>query len=132
MNQLQGRITQVKVHGNLSLIDIDISGQPFKAILIETPQTQPMLREDQPVQVMFKETEVVIGKLQDHEISLRNRLKCRIENVEEGALLSKLTMSNLAGTIGSVITTNAVKQLELETGKEVWAMIKTNEIMISE
>jgi molybdopterin-binding protein len=41
-------------------------------------------------------------------------------------------MTTSVGIISSIITTNAVKQLELKEGVAVTAMVKTNEILISE
>ena len=66
------------------------------------------------------------------KISLRNKFEGVIENLESNELLSKLKIKTTVGTISSIITTNAVKQLELKVGSEVTAMIKTNEIIISE
>ena len=132
MNQLKGTIIGIKVNGNLSLIDMDVKGETFKAILIETPETLEFLKTGNEINIMFKETEVVIGKKEYHAISLRNRLLCKIESIKMGPLLSKISMSHSAGNIGSIITSNAVESLELVEGEEVWAMIKTNEVTISE
>ena len=104
----------------------------MSAIVIDTPETAPYLKIGNFITVVFKETEVIIGKWNTYEISLRNKFEGTIDFIESGELLSKLTISTLVGKIKSIITTNAVKQLNLEIGTEVTAMIKTNEIMISE
>ncbi len=132
MNILTGKISKVSVNGNLTLLDIDVAGENFKAILIENPDKVEFLREGKEVSVMFKETEVVIGKKVEHAISLRNRLLCTIKSITKGPLLSKLRLEHMAGEIGSIITSNAVESLQLVEGEEIWAMIKTNEVTISE
>ena len=41
-------------------------------------------------------------------------------------------MDTDAGKVVSVITTNAVNELQLKPGTQITAMIKTNEIMLTE
>lgn len=132
MNILNGIIEELSVNGALSLAYIRVGETRFTVIVIDTPKTVPYLKVGNPIHVIFKETEVIIGKGTDHQISLRNRLEGRIHKIESGELLSKIIMETSAGKITSVITTNAVNQLHLKEGSEVTAMIKTNEIMISE
>ena len=108
MNHLRGTIINISVNGNLTLIDLNVAGENFKAIVIETPDTLDFLKEDKEVSVMFKETEVIIGKKQEHAISLRHRLMCTIRRIDQGPLLSKLVMEHKAGEVRSIITSNAV------------------------
>lgn len=132
MNVLSGKIASVNPSGDLSLVRVRCGDLFISAIVIDTPDTASYLREDQPVRLIFKETEVIIGKGFEHEVSLQNRLKGKVIQIEKGELLSKVTISSKQGEISSIITTNAVNQLGLTTGSEACAMIKTNEIMLSE
>lgn len=131
MNSLKGRISEIEVSGNMSLVSIDVAGLSFKSIVIETPETVEYLVEGGEVLVLFKETEVIIGKGEDLPISLRNKIKGRITDLQKGTLLSRLTLDTVAGKIISIITTNAVDNLDLELQSEVVAMVKTNEILLS-
>ncbi len=130
MNILKGKITEVKVHGNLSLVHLAVGETSLKAVVIESPEQAPWLREGNIVDVMFKETEVILGKNQDHAISLQNRFPCTILAIEQGELLSRLVMQHAEGRIVSIITSAAVRQLELQPGDDVLAMVKTNELML--
>jgi molybdate transport system regulatory protein len=132
MNILDGIIEKISVNGALSLAGVRVGDTRFTVIIIDTPETVPYLKVGNRIHVIFKETEVIIGKGTGHQISLRNKLVGRIFKIDSGELLSKVTVETQAGKITSVITTNAVQQLQLEEGNEVTAMIKTNEIMISE
>ncbi|WP_297797145.1 TOBE domain-containing protein [uncultured Eudoraea sp.] len=133
MNSLKGHIKNVQVNGSLSLVTIELSDQSlFKAIIIETPETVSYLTAGHLVKVLFKETEVIIGKDTEQKISLQNRLKGEITHIERGLLLSNILINTPAGDISSIITTNAVDQLGLEEALSVCAMVKTNEIMLSE
>lgn len=132
MNILKGTIEKLTVAGSLTLIGIKVNSIGLSAIVIDTPQTAPYLKVGNTITVVFKETEVIIGKGNTDEISLRNKFKGTIEILESKELLSKLIIDTTVGKISSIITTNAVKQLKLEIGTAVTAMVKTNEILISE
>ena len=131
MNILKGEIESVSVKNSLSLVKIRSSNIPLSVIVIDTPESAPYLKAGNMVKVIFKETEVIIGKNTSHEISLQNKLTGKITSIDSGELLSKLNINTNAGKVISVITSNAVKQLELEVGSMVTAMIKTNEMMLS-
>ena len=132
MNILKGTIEKLTISGSLTLIGIKVDTIDMSAIVIDTPKTAPYLKIGNTITVVFKETEVIIGKGNTDEISLRNKFKGTIEVLESKELLSKLTIKTNVGKISSIITTNAVKQLKLELGTTVTAMVKTNEILISE
>ena len=132
MNILKGTIEKLTISGSLTLIGIKVGTIDMSAIVIDTPKTALYLKIGNTITVVFKETEVIIGKGNTDEISLRNKFKGTIEILESKELLSKLTIKTNVGKISSIITTNAVKQLKLELGTAVTAMVKTNEILISE
>jgi len=133
MNSLKGHIKEVHFSGSLSLVTVELSDKIlFKAILIETPKTASYLVVGQAVKVLFKETEVIVGKDMKHFISLQNRIRGVIMRIERGVLLCNIHIQTPAGDISSIITTNAVDELQLKEELSVWAMVKTNEIMLSE
>lgn len=133
MNSLKGNIKEVMVNGSLSLVTIELSDQIlFKAIIIETPETASYLSAGHLVKVLFKETEVIIGKDIKHLISLQNQLRGVIKSIDRGLLLSNVLINTPVGDISSIITTNALDQLDLKEELTVCAMVKTNEIMLSE
>lgn len=130
MNILKGQIETVKERNNLSLVSIKVGQIRLSSIVIDTLDTAPYLKPGNNVSVIFKETEVIIGKGKDHKVSLQNKFEGHVESIETGDLLSKLSLSTKVGKIISVITTNAVDQLQLKKGSEITAMVKTNEIML--
>lgn len=130
MNKLHGKISKVESHEDLSIVKINVGGISFTTIVIETAKTSDYLKEGTPVDVLFKETEVVISTENNISISLQNRVDCIIERIDTGKLISQLSLSSDIGNITSIITTNAVSQLQLKKKDKVTAMIKTNEIML--
>jgi molybdopterin-binding protein len=132
MNRFIGHITSVETEGGLSLITVEIAhGLSVNCIVIDTPDTAPYLEPDRAVNVLFKETEVVVGLDNATGISMRNKIPCTVIGVKEGKLLTSLELECAAGRLHSIISTFAVSELEISSGISVTAMIKLNEIMLS-
>lgn len=131
MNAHKGTIEKIEVSGNLSLVSINVGDCHFKSIVIETPKTADYLIAGKEINVMFKESEVIIGLEDKPRISLRNRMPGTISKIEKGQLLTKLTLDTKIGEIFSIITSNAVAELGLHVGCAAVGMVKTNEVLIS-
>ena len=131
MNSLKGEIEQIDISGNLSLVGIKVGECQFKSIVVETPETVDYLKVGGAVDVLFKETEVIIGIGENMQISLRNKMISTITAIEKGKLLAKLVLQTNAGKVISIITSNAVEKLNLKEGTQVMAMVKTNEILLA-
>lgn len=131
MNILKGHIDSIKVNGDLSIVKVRVGSAVFSTIVIDTPETAPYLQIDNDVKVIFKETEVILGVGDMSGISLRNKMKGRVSDIESDILLSKVSVETEMGKITSIITSNAVKQLQIVLDMELTAMVKTNELMLS-
>ena len=132
MNRIAGTITQIHTEGSLSLVTAETKAGECSAIVIDTPDTNALLKTGKPVQLIFKETEVAIGTGPTPSVSLQNRLKGTISQLDHAPLLSKVVIATAAGPVTAIITSKAVAALELDEGKEAVALIKTNEIMLAE
>lgn len=131
MNRLTGQIKNIDICKDLSLVKVQCGSVILSSIVIETPKTVDYLIKEGVIDVLFKETEVIISRNKEKWISLQNQIPCCILKIKEGRLLSSLSLDFEGQEIGSIITSNAVKNLELKEGMNVYAMIKTNEMMLS-
>ena len=131
MNVLQGKIAEVRVNGELSIVRVDAGGHLLSCIVIDTPETAEYLVKGEAVKVIFKETEVIIGTGSTEGISLRNKFRGKVVRIDSDILLSKLTIDTPVGMITSIITSNAVAELGIGVDSEVTAMVKTNELILS-
>jgi len=131
MNTLTGTITAIQSHDNLSLVKVLSNGASFTSIVLDTPETTDYLSIGNNIQLLFKETEVIIAKNFDIAISVQNRIPCSIQSIITGVILSQVNLSFGETMIRSIITTNAVKQLGLKENDTVLALIKTNEVSLS-
>lgn len=131
MNILKGNITSIKGSESLSLVKIAVGSTIFTSIIIDTPESETYFKTGNSVKVYFKETEVIIAKNEPLNISIQNKIICIIDSIRNGEILSELQLSFGEFTIKSIITTNAVKILNLKNGDTVLALIKTNEVSLS-
>jgi len=131
MNILKGEIESIRVNGGLSIVRVQVGDLKFSTIVIDTPKTDKHLKKGNEIQVIFKETEVIIGIGNMDGISLRNKLFGEVVSIESDKLLSKIVVKTSVGNITSIITSNAVEQLQIKMGSMVTAMVKTNELMLS-
>ena len=133
MNRLKGRIEEVKVNGNLSQVRLLIGENiSINSIIIETPATAKYLHKGTRVNVIFKETEVILAKGNPEGISLINQIPGKIKEVKEGNMLCEIGLSTAAGSIQAIISRDAFDLLQLQTGDQITAMVKLNEVMIGE
>ncbi|MHA7058661.1 TOBE domain-containing protein [Aquimarina sp. M1] len=133
MNVFSGHISAIQVNESLSMVSVWINTYTtLKTILVETPKTASYLKIGNTVNVLFKETEVIISTENRLSISVQNKMKATIKKITKGVLLSKLLLSTTIGDIVSILATEVLEELVLEENQEVIAMIKTNEIMLSQ
>ena len=130
MNKLSGKISRIQQSGAILLVDVDVDGQGFSAMLIESAIQPEWLQTGNTIDLVFKETEVSLAKNLSGMISMRNRMKCTVRHITRGELLSKITMNFQQNSITSAITTRAVDSLELAIGDEVEALVKANEVSL--
>jgi molybdopterin-binding protein len=64
-------------------------------------------------------------------ISARNNLKGEILDIKLGDVVAQVTISVEAGTVESIITRQAVLDMNLKKGDSVSAVVKATEVMIS-
>jgi molybdate transport system regulatory protein len=127
VNRLRGTIIAVESAGHVRLVDVNVNGATFSAILLEATER---LHPGATVTLAFKETEVSLAKNLSGLISLRNRLAAQVRTVEKGRVLAKVTLDYQGLDVVSIITTRSAERLDLKTGDAVEALVKANEMTI--
>lgn len=127
MNKLSAVITGLQRSDSLCCIELDASGIALSMLLFEL---DPSFSQGQRVQVLFKETEVALGKHLSGEISLSNRFRALVKAIRQGDILSDITLDSSAGEFHSIITTRAVERLGLQENDEVAVMVKASQLSL--
>ena len=63
-------------------------------------------------------------------LSARNRIPAKVIEVEKGDIAPRVKLSIEAAMLSSLITTEAVEKLNIKEGDEVFAVIKSTEVLI--
>jgi len=64
-------------------------------------------------------------------LSARNTLKGKVKAIEEGLITSKVVIDLGNGNvIVSIISRDAIADLQLEVGKEAYAIVKSTEVIV--
>jgi molybdate transport system regulatory protein len=131
MNRLQGDITEFVRSGDLSLVKIKSGKNIFTSLAVHADSNDSFLATGKIVNIEFKETEVMIALPGPMEISVQNRIPCRIKSIQEGKILCQVLLEFDDREIISIITCAAAGQLRLKPEDLVIALIKTNEVSLS-
>jgi molybdate transport system regulatory protein len=130
VNKLTGKIVLVETSPHMSMVDIDVDGDIFSSIVLETPASAPYLKQGSTITLVFKETEVSIGKNLSGLISLRNRFKATVKGLEKSDILTKVFLNYKGKAVVSVISTRSAQKLGLTDGDAVEWLVKTNEVSL--
>lgn len=130
MNKLKGNISDVEVHHHLSLVTIHVNDVKLTSIILNEGDYSPMAGDE--THVIFKETEVTLGLDEYLPVSQQNQISGYVKGLEKGKLLARVSIDSVCGPINAIVTANAIDQLRLRKGSKVKALIKTNELMLSE
>ena len=133
MNNLCGKIKHIINSEYLSEVSIELENNSiFNIFLVETPQSASYLKPGQKIQLLFKETEVIISKNLMPEISIQNQLKAEIIEIKPGKILSEILLKSAVGKITSLLSSTLLQQMNFAESQEVLILVKSNEIMLSE
>lgn len=130
MNKLNGTITGIESSGHLSVVDVEVGGDVLSAVIIETPETADYLRVGGDILLLFKETEVILGKGIGGAISLKNRLACTVRGIARQKLLTEISLEYRGNPIHAVLVSACAEGIGLREGDAVDAFIKVNEITL--
>ncbi len=132
MNQLRGKITEIETDGNISLVTIEAEEIRFSSTVIDTTESASYLNVGSDIYMVFKETEMAIGKNLSGGLSLRNRFVATITTIILGKVLAKVEIDFKGHRLHSIITARSARNLDLKIGDQVEGIVKTTEISLME
>ena len=130
MNVLKGTIQGIESSAHSSLVNVDVRGDHFFVVLLETPQTADYLKADRPVTLLFKESEVIIGKAVRGQLGLVNHMQAVVHSIKKGTVLTEVNMTYRNTDLAAIVPTKAADDLRLRAGETVDWFIKVNEITL--
>jgi molybdate transport system regulatory protein len=128
MNNLPGTIRQVETAGGIALIEVEVNGHLFTALMAGTVDST--WTAGTPVVLQFKETEVSLAKNLSGLLSMRNRFSATVTAIERGQILTRVSLDFLGRSLQSIITTRSSHTLSLAVGDQVEGLVKSNEMSL--
>lgn len=131
-NQISGIVDKiVKGDVNANVVLIPKSGQELFANVSLSSINNLDIKKGDEIIAIFKSSNVLISTDENIAISARNKIKGIISSISKNNTNSELIIDIGDGkNIASNITAGSIKRLKLEEGKEVYAFIKSNDVMI--
>jgi len=127
LNKLKAVISNQKHSNGLGRIEAMSESYLFRLLVFEDKSTR---RDGEGVYLLIKESEIALSKSRPHDISISNRLDCTIANIKRGEILCEVILNFGKAQLSSMITTESVDRLGLNSGDSVCALIKANEIYL--
>ena len=127
MNQLLAEITDIKTSDDLALVKMICEDEIFSSLIISRDDSIAIGKK---IWMSFKETEVMLRENTGEGISIKNRFKSTIKSLQKGKILCEVILNYKGHSITSIITTESCETLNLFIGKEVEALVKTNDLML--
>lgn len=129
MNYIEATITQINAVDNVNSVDFQAQGETLSMIALELDEA---LRIGSNVLLGVKATGIALAKEGCAQLSISNQLKMKVEEVNDGKLLSSIKLRFAGTSLQSIITQRSSSQMGLKEGDEVIALIKASELSIVE
>jgi len=131
-NQIRGIVDKIVSNEvNANIVIVPKSDNTLFANIENQALNTLHIKQGEEVVALFKSNNVMLSTNGDIEISARNKIKGTITAITKDSTNSEVILDIGEGeSIASIITTGAVKRLKLEVGKEVFAFIKSSDIIV--
>jgi molybdopterin-binding protein len=129
MSQLVATIKKINSIDNLNIVEFDFHGLTLKMMSLDLNAD---IQVGKKVKLSVKPTNISIAKNLIGEISLSNQIVATIENLENGQLLSSISLKVHNTILESIITVDSSKRMNLQIGESVTILIKASNLSIAE
>lgn len=131
-NQIIGIVEKISLGAVNAEVLIKLkSGNNLVSIVTNTAIENLGLNLGDEVIAVIKSSNVLLSLEDGIKLSARNSLKGEIESINQGEINSEVLVNiRNEDKIVTVITTNSIKNMKLEVGSKVDALIKASDIMI--
>lgn len=130
-NQLKGSISNIITGRVASEIVIDLGADTaLKAVITNDGKDAMGLKVGSSVYALIKASFVMVAKEKPSRISIRNILETQVDEIIEGLVNCELKLKMGEQILTAMVTEEAVRELEIQKGDTVYALIKANTIVI--
>lgn len=121
------RVKDIKTIDSLNIVEFDFNNITLKMMSLELHKE---VKLESKVKLFVKPSNVIISKNYIEDISLSNQTLAKIVAIENGELLSSISLEIGDTTFESIITKESSKRLHLQEGNIVNILIKASDLSI--
>ena len=129
MGKLIATIKTINNVENLNIVEFDFFGTILKMMSLDLNSDVQIGKK---VKLSVKPTNISLAKKISGEISLSNQIVATIQDIENGELLSSISLKTNDFLLESIITVDSAKRMNLQIGNEVIILIKASDLSIEE
>ena len=127
MNTLTGKIVKIATSGEIGQVHVDVNGAIFTSILLDVNSFG--ITNEESVKLLFKANEVLIAT-KESRVSAKNAFLGKVIKIEQGLILSEVTLEFQESSIKSIITTNSLQTLNIKEDMTFLWFVKANEVTL--
>ncbi|QNM90186.1 transporter [Aliarcobacter cryaerophilus] len=120
-------VKDIKTIDSLNIVEFDFNNITLKMMSLELHKE---VKLESKVKLLVKPSNVIISKNYIENISLSNQALAKIVAIENGELLSSISLKIGDTTFESIITKESSKRLNLQEGNIVNILIKASDLSI--
>lgn len=121
------RVKDIKTIDSLNIVEFDFNNITLKMMSLELHKE---VKLESKVKLLVKPSNVIISKNYIEDISLSNQTLAKIVAIENGELLSSISLKIGDTTFESIITKESSKRLDLQEENIVNILIKASDLSI--
>ena len=127
-NTLKAKVTEIQNMQNLNIVHFEQKEEIFSMISLDLENK----KVNSNVLLSINPTHVNISKEDNIQISCENKIKAKISHIEEGKLLSYISLCFKDQELQSLISTKKMNDLKLKIKDVVFMYINASDISIKE
>ncbi len=131
-NQIPGTVTAIEPGEVMAAVKVRLDGgQDLTAAITRESVDDLGLTEGSAVRALVKSTEVALATGPVEGLSIRNRLPGTVTGVTTGGAMASVRITIDGGELTAAITRDAARDLGLEAGSSVVALLKSTEVSLA-
>ncbi|MFA7083059.1 MAG: TOBE domain-containing protein [Arcobacteraceae bacterium] len=129
MSQMVATVKSIVNYEQINIVEFELQGFTLKMMSLDLNEK---VQVGKRVQVGVKPSNIALAKDLTGELSFSNQLKATIENIDNGELLSSITLKIGESILESIITKSSSKRMKLEKNENIIVLIKASDVSIME
>lgn len=127
---IKAKIVQISSKDGVSFFELECLNLGINLYMLALNEASKFALNDE-VSLNFKSSDVILSRLRLEASFLENELKCEVVGINQGEILSIVSLKCEQLCFEAIISDHALKGLNLAVGEQVFAYVKSTSIHVS-